>query len=109
MKFVDGRTLLEMEYSTVTGDIQFDEDGDTAVATSDIDLIESKNVNDRMTARHSTITGDVNFGSGDDLLEVIGSIFDGNLNMGAGDDTITVNFHGGKFTGDIDFGDTPSK
>ena len=106
MKFVDGRTLLEMEYSTVTGDIQFDEDGDTAVATSDIDLIESKNVNDRMTARHSTITGDVNFGSGDDLLEVIGSIFDGNLNMGAGDDTITVNFHGGKFTGDIDFGET---
>ena len=42
MKFVDGRTLLEMEYSTVTGDIQFDGDGDTAVATSDINLIEIK-------------------------------------------------------------------
>ena len=105
MKFVDGRTMLEMEYSTVTGDIEFDVNGDTAVATSDIDLIGSKNVNDRMTVRHSTITGDVNFGPGNDLLEVIGSIFDGNLNMGAGDDTITVNFHGGKFSGDIDFGE----
>ena len=108
MQFVNGRTLLEMEYSTVTGDIEFDEDGDTAVATSDIDLIGSKNVNDRMTVRHSTITGDVNFGSGNDLLEVIGSIFDGNLYMGEGDDTITVNFNGGKFTGDIDFGDSPN-
>ena len=26
--------------------------------------------------------------------------------MGEGDDTITVNFNGGKFTGDIDFGDS---
>ena len=105
MKFVDGRTLLEMEFSTITGDIEFDEDGDTAVATSDINLIGSKNVNDRMTVRHSTITGDVNFGAGNDLLEVIGGEFDGNLNMGEGDDTITVNFHGGKFSGDIDFGE----
>ena len=105
MKFVDGRTLLEMEYSTVTGDIEFDVDGDTAVATSDINLIRSKNVNDRMTVLHSTITGDVNFGPGNDLLEVIGGEFDGDLNMGEGDDTITVNFHGGKFSGDIDFGE----
>ena len=108
MKFVDGRTLLEMEFSTVTGDIEFDEDGDTAVATSDINLIGSKNVNDRMTVRHSTITGDVNFGAGNDLLEVIGGEFDGDLNMGEGDDTITVNFHGGKFSGDIDFGENPN-
>ena len=105
MKFVNGRTMLELEYSTVTGDIEFDEDGDTAVATSDINLIESKNINDRMTVRHSTITGDVNFGLGNDLLEVIGSVFDGNLNMGEGDDTITVDLHGGKFTGEIDFGE----
>ena len=105
MKFVDGRTLLEMEFSTITGDIEFDEDGDTAVATSDINLIGPKNVNDRMTVRHSTITGDVNFGAGNDLLEVIGGEFDGNLNMGEGDDTITVNLHGGKFSGDIDFGE----
>ena len=105
MRFDDGRTLLEMEYSTVTGDIEFDEDGDTAVATSDINLIGSKNVNDRMIVRHSTITGEVNFGAGNDLLEVIGGEFDGDLNMGEGDDTITVNFHGGKFSGDIDFGE----
>ena len=105
MKFVDGRTMLEMEYATVTGDIEFDLTGDTAVELSDIDLIGSKDVNDRMTVRHSTITGDVNFGAGNDLLEVIGSEFDGNLNMGEGDDTITVNFNGGKFSGDIDFGE----
>ena len=105
MKFVDGRTMLEMEYATITGDIEFDLTGDTAVELSDIDLIGSKDVNDRMTVRHSTITGDVNFGAGNDLLEVIGSEFDGNLNMGEGDDTITVNFNGGKFSGDIDFGE----
>ena len=105
MKFVNGRTMLEMEYATVTGDIEFDLDGDTAVELSDINLIGSKDVNDRMTVRHSTITGDVNFGAGNDLLEVIGSEFDGNLNMGEGDDTITVNFNGGKFSGDIDFGE----
>ena len=104
MKFVDGRTMLEMEYATVTGDIEFDLDGDTAVELSDINLIGSKDVNDRMNVRHSTITGDVNFGPGNDLLEVIGSEFDGNLYMGEGDDTITVNLHGGKFSGDIDFG-----
>ena len=105
MKFVDGRTMLEMEYATITGDIEFDLTGDTAVELSDIDLIGSKDVNDRMTVRHSTITGDVNFGAGNDLLEVIGGEFDGNLNMGEGDDTITVNFLGGKFSGDIDFGE----
>ena len=117
MKFVDGRTLLEMEFSTVTGDIEFDVNGDTAVATSDINLIGSKDVNDRMKVTHSIITGDVNFGPGNDLLEVIGirnntdeilSEFDGNLNMGEGDDTITVNFAGGKFLGDIDFGENPN-
>ena len=32
MKFVDGRTMLEMEYATITGDIEFDLTGDTAVA-----------------------------------------------------------------------------
>ena len=47
----------------------------------------------------------MNFGAGNDLLEVIGSEFDGNLNMGEGDDTITVNFNGSKFSGDIDFGE----
>ena len=26
MKFVDGRTMLEMEYATITGDIEFDLD-----------------------------------------------------------------------------------
>ena len=108
MKFVDGRTMLVMENSTVTGDIEFDLNGDTAVESSGISLIGSKDVNDRMKVSHSTITGDVNFGPGNDLLEVIGSEFDGNLNMGEGDDTITVNLAGGKFSGDIDFGENPN-
>ena len=108
MKFVDGRTMLEMENSTITGDIEFDLNGDTAVESSGINLIGSKVVNDRMKVSRSTITGDVNFGRGNDLLEVIGSEFDGNLNMGEGDDTITVNFAGGKFLGDIDFGENPN-
>lgn len=74
---------------------------DASAMTTDLTVTQSQNPDDEDNT--PTMVGDIHFGSGDDILELLAGSYQGDVHFGAGTDQLII--RGAQFAGGINSGD----